>query len=294
MYCRLNQHLQTNNVVATEQYRFRKALSTEHANFSLIDNILMAWNKNIHIGGIFYDLTKAFDCVNHDVLTAGLEHYGIHESTINRFKSYLPNRRQRTKLSINKGQMYYSTWEIVKQGVPQGSVLGPLLFYYIYINVLPMSVKHVSKAILFSDDTSVIVTDKDFDSFRQKTYLALTSLNQWFLYNQLVLNITKTKVIKFTPKTTAHAPLDIYYKDNVIDEVKSTKFLGTLIDNHKNWNNHVEHILPKLSAACFSKKEFNSPFKSGYFAYGLLSKLSFSTSLRNNLMRKFNTCASSI
>jgi hypothetical protein len=69
--------------------------------------------------------------------------------------------------------------------------------------------------------------------------------------NQLVLNITKTSVIKFTPKTTARVLLDIYYKDNVIDKVKSTKFLGMHIDKHMNWKNHLEQILPKLSAACF-------------------------------------------
>ena len=79
---------------------------------------------------------------------------------------------------------------------------------------------------MVADDTSVIVTDKDQDSFKEKTNLALTSLNQWFYINHLVLNNTKTNVIKFTPKTTAHVPLDIYYKDNAIDKVRSTKFLG--------------------------------------------------------------------
>ena len=86
---------------------------------------------------------------------------------------------------------------------------------------------------------------------KQKTNLALTRLNQWFYVNQLVLNITKTNVIKFTPKTTAHVPLDIYYKDNVIDEVKSIQFLGMRIDNNVIWKNHVEQIPPELSAAYF-------------------------------------------
>jgi hypothetical protein len=86
----------------------------------------------------------------------------------------------------------------------------------------------------------------------QKINLSLTSLNQWFYINQLVLNITTTNVIKFIPKTTAYVSLGIYYKDNVIDEVKSAKFLCMLINNQMNWKNHVGQVLPKLSAACFS------------------------------------------
>ena len=93
VYYRLNQHLRANSILATEQYRFRKGLSIEHATFSLTENVLMAWNKKIHIGGIFCDLTKAFDCVSPDVLTKKLEHYGIQDSTLNGFKSYLSNRR---------------------------------------------------------------------------------------------------------------------------------------------------------------------------------------------------------
>jgi len=88
----------------------------------------MAWSKKIHIVEIFCDLNKASDCVNHDVLIDKIKHYEIQESTLNWFKPYLSNRRQRKKQSFNKHQIYYSALEIVKQGVLQDSVLGPLLF----------------------------------------------------------------------------------------------------------------------------------------------------------------------
>jgi hypothetical protein len=97
MCCRLNHHLEANKILAIEQYGFRKGLSTEHATFSLTDSILTAWNRKIYIGGIFCDLTKAFDCVNRDILIKKLQYYGVQELTLIWFKSYRPNRRQRTK-----------------------------------------------------------------------------------------------------------------------------------------------------------------------------------------------------
>ena len=157
-------------------------------------------------------------------MIAKLEHYGIQDAALNWFKSYLIYRKQRVKISVNGKQTHYSTWETMKQGGPQGSVLGPLLF----TNNLPKSVTHDFKAILFADNTSVLVTDKDYTKFKQKINLALTSLDRWFTANQLVLNITKTNEIKFTPKTTVHVPLGISYKNYVLNEVNSTKFLGIL------------------------------------------------------------------
>ena len=134
--------------------------------------------------------------------------------------------------------------------MPQGSVLGPLLFT-VYINDLPRSVTHDSKAILFADDTSVLVKDKDYTNFKQKMDSTLVNLDQWFIANQLILNITKTKVIKFAPKTIAHVPLVISYKCQVLDEVNNTKFLGIHMDSNMNWKIHIEQITHKLNVACF-------------------------------------------
>jgi len=158
----------------------------------------MAWNKKIHIAGIFCELTNTFDCVNPDVLIAKLEYYGIQESTLNWFKSYLSNRRQGTKLSIKKEKdllLYLGNCEA--RTTTRVCVMA--LYSLLYTLMIYQWVQNTFlKAILFADGTSVIATDKDHDSIKRKTNRTLTSLNQWFYINHLMLNIAKTNVIKFT------------------------------------------------------------------------------------------------
>jgi hypothetical protein len=125
----LHYHIKSNNILAKEQYGFWNNSSTEIASYNLINNILQALNSKMWVGVIFCDLTKAFDYVNHNILLSKLEFYGITGRANNLIKSYLNDRYQRVLIKNKYSKNCFSEWEKVKQGVTQGSILGPLFFF---------------------------------------------------------------------------------------------------------------------------------------------------------------------
>jgi hypothetical protein len=132
MYSRWSQHLQTNSILAPEQYAFRKGTSTEDAAFRLTDSVLKSLNQKLYVGGIFCDLSKAFDCLNHEILLTKLHFYGIRGITIDWFRSYLTNRKQKVEIkSLSSTHNLVSDWEILSTQSPKGPFQGPYYFWFI-------------------------------------------------------------------------------------------------------------------------------------------------------------------
>ena len=240
MYNRLMEYLDVYKILVSCQFGFRKLHSSCMALMALMDKLISSLENKEFVIGIFLDFSKAFDNVDHDILLCKLSHYGIRGNALKWIESYLSNRKQ--FVTYNGVS---SVSKAIVCGVPQGSVLGPLLFL-IYINDLCAVCKNTTP-ILFADDTNLFSSGTDLQLLESQINEDLVQISLWLKVNKLSLNIKKTHYMVFTRSKIRNIQLAINIDDESIDEVRSTKFLGVVIDNKLNWKDHIMHIAGKIS-----------------------------------------------
>ena len=243
VYDQLYNFLVKYSIIIPCQYGFRKLHSTDLAILDLYDKVSNALSNNQYVVGLFIDLTKAFDSLDHSILLRKLERYGVRGTPLEWFRNYLSNRKQYTEYNNHSSDI-----QNLQCGVPQGSILGPLLFL-IYVNDI-VHVSPILSFILFADDATLLYAHKNLAHIISVFNLELPKLIAWFQSNKLSLNIAKTDYIIFhTPNKSKY---DINNYNIMIDDVKlerktHVKFLGVLIDQHINWNSQYDLLKSKVS-----------------------------------------------
>ena len=240
MYNRLLHFINELIILYKFQFGFRKDCSTHMALITLMDKLITALGNGEFTIGVFLDFSKAFDTINHQILFDKLYHYGIRRVALTWCKSYLSNRYQYVTYNGVK-----SSQQIIRCGVPQGSILGPLLFL-IYINDLPMVCKH-AMAIMFADDTNIFLSNSNIDDLQDLVNEELSHLTAWLKINKLSLNVKKAHYMVFTNKRAPASTIKLEINDERIVETCKTKFLGVIIDNKLTWKEHVNYISGKIA-----------------------------------------------
>lgn len=229
------------NVLSKKQFGFRKKHSTQHALNHLTDFLLEKLDNSETSLAVFLDLSKAFETVNHNILLKKLRYYGIRGVAYDLIQSYLSDRKQ-----CVKSGPHFSVFMDVECGVPQGSILGPLVFL-LYVD-LPFAVDLYS--ILFADDTCILSSSNCVNTLIRDINMKLNRLNDWFISNKLTVNYTKTNYIVFSGNNRKRFDGEIKMGENTLQRVTSTKYLGIMFDENLNWKSHVSYLCSKITKCC--------------------------------------------
>mgnify|MGYP001792074473 CR=1 FL=1 len=216
---------------------FRKGHNTQHSLIKMIEQWKKLLDQGFHIGVIYMDLSKAFDVLKHDLLLAKLKAYGFSYNAISYIQSYLSDRMQRTNINNQ-----FSSWEKTYIGVPQGSILGPLLFN-IFLNDI---FQFVTKCSLcnYADDNTMYTYDRDPSKIKDNITVDFESMDLWFYDNYMILNPKKCEFMYLGKNKECQ---EIQYKQfNLISKATKT-LLGVVIDRNLNFTDHIVSLCKKAS-----------------------------------------------
>ena len=241
MYNRLIGFINEHDILYKYQFGFRNKHSTSMALITPVDHIMSAVDNSNMVLGVFLDFKKAFDTVNHNILLKKLYKYGIRGIAHNWIKDYLSNRYQYVVF-----EEFESQKKLIKCGVPQGSILGPLLFL-LYINDLP-AVSDIVLPIIFADDTNVFLKGRCIENMIGVMNTELEKIYKWLNANKLSLNINKTQYMIFHSRRTQPIRNSNLTINGIrIEYVEYTKFLGVHIDSCMTWEKHIHHTKSKIA-----------------------------------------------
>ena len=238
LHSRITEYVNEQGILNPFQFGFRKNHSTYMPIAHLIDFVTSSLQENLVTFVLYLDLKKAFDTVNSEILLKKLFHIGIRGNLHSILRSYLTDRKQKTLV-----HSYSSEETKVALGVPQGSILGPLLFI-LYINDIS-NITNLANFYLFADDTAIAIRAQNLPELQAKIHWLLPLVATWFQCNRLSLNTTKTFYQIFSKTPTND--LTVVINNAKIDRKASVKYLGVLIDDDLKWDGHINNVSKKLS-----------------------------------------------
>ena len=239
MYIRDYENLITNKLFSDSQFGCRSGHSCSDALLSILSRIWTEKNKGNKVCIVTLDLKKAFDTVSHDILLYKLYKKGLTWNAIEWFSSYLSNRKQCVRTKDVKSKFNH-----VKVGVPQGSILGPLLFNLYIDGITKLNLK--GDLTLYADDCTIVMSDKTYAGLGQICQHNLDIINQWMSENRLAINADKSNYVIMDLNNRASLALDLKIGSQDLPKAYETKILGVVIDNRLSFKSHIDNTCNKV------------------------------------------------
>lgn len=270
---RLIDYLTQNNIILDNQFGFVQGKSTSDAMYDSLNHIYEEIDRRNSVLGMFFDLSKAFDTVNYDILLRKMWAYGVRGIPYNLFSSYLTNRKSVIAIRGHaKGisREYFSSVMDITCGVPQGSILGPTLFL-LYVNDLKSSLPSCSLA-QYADDTSCVVAQPDIGLVSLQANKIISAMCLWCDNNRLRLNVEKTSLVQFRASTNISCSSYVRYGGRSIPETEYVGFLGLTVDSQLKFEEHCSTLERKLCSAYYGVRNLRTcigldALRMFYFAY---------------------------